>query len=310
MTLSLFAMCGLLGLAIDLGWSYFVKKSAQNAADAGALAAAYQALSVAGETCPFTAEGGGDCDFGTNLLAGCQYAEQNDFTPGGHGGRQRIRIQDGTGVVTRQDGTTVPSCAGNPGLAGCVDYWVTVRTVETIPQLFSAVLGNTSGLSSARSTAAVVEELVNGSLILLNRNDPGPNGPGIDAVANPIGAQGGVVVASKLAGTIPSSGITGPVIAMRPVANPGLPDGPQFLDPMRGYGQPPLPDAPLNTFAVIGGNLRGGTGGIYQLIGFTDVVDQNVDYRLGPALSIWKLYFRKFGAWLRPWPMRFSPSRW
>ena len=48
--MSLFAMCGLLGLAIDLGWSYFVKKSAQNAADAGALAAAYAALSGAGET--------------------------------------------------------------------------------------------------------------------------------------------------------------------------------------------------------------------------------------------------------------------
>jgi Flp pilus assembly protein TadG len=43
-TLSLFAMCGLLGLAVDLGWSYFIQKSAQNAADSAALSAAYQAL--------------------------------------------------------------------------------------------------------------------------------------------------------------------------------------------------------------------------------------------------------------------------
>ena len=44
---------------------------------------------------------------------------------------------------------------------------------------------------------------------------------------------------------------------MSPVANPGMPDGPQFLDPMRGYGQPPLPTAALNTYAVIGGDMTG-----------------------------------------------------
>lgn len=28
MTFALFVMCGMLGLAVDVGWSYFVKKSA------------------------------------------------------------------------------------------------------------------------------------------------------------------------------------------------------------------------------------------------------------------------------------------
>src|SRR5262249_23269449 len=42
-----------------------------------------------------------------------------------------------------------------PGI-GTVSYWVTFRVVKQVPQLFSAVLGNTSGLVAARSTAAIV----------------------------------------------------------------------------------------------------------------------------------------------------------
>ena len=38
-TLSLMAMTGMMGLAVDLGWSFFVKKEAQAAADGAALAA-------------------------------------------------------------------------------------------------------------------------------------------------------------------------------------------------------------------------------------------------------------------------------
>ncbi len=52
-TLALFAMCGLLGLAVDLGWAYFVKKSAQASSDAGALAAAHVVLSQVGQTQQF-----------------------------------------------------------------------------------------------------------------------------------------------------------------------------------------------------------------------------------------------------------------
>lgn len=286
-TLSLVAMCGLLGLAVDLGWSYFVKKSAQNAADSAALAAAYQALGPT-ETGSFTASasGGTDCDGVTgNLLTGCHYAEKNDFSPNGHGGRQKVNMQDGIGDVRRQDGTPpLTSCTTNPGLVGCVDYWVTVRAVELIPQLFSAVLGNATGLSSARSTAAVVEAQVNGSLILLNRtSDPGPNGTGIDAVASPIAAAAGLVVASTAPGTVPTSGITGPVIAMKPLGSPPMPDGPFFLDPMRGYGQPPLPTSPLDTYVVIGSNMN--SSPIYK-VGNDKVVDFGHQYGGGGSPTL------------------------
>jgi Flp pilus assembly protein TadG len=286
-TLSLFTMCGLLGLAVDLGWSYFIKKSAQNAADSAALADAYQALSAVGETGPFSV-------YTDTPAVGLAYAQQNLFSPGGNGGRQNVTITPNLGTVTRLDGTTVQPCSGNPGMVGCVEYSVTVRTVETIPQLFSAILGNGSALSSARSTAAVVQELVNGSIILLNRNDanePFPNGIGIDAVANPIGAQAGVVVASTLPGTIPSGGVTGPIFAMRPVASPGLPDGPQFLDPMRGYGQPPLPTTDpdgqcgksLCTYAVMGSDMS--SSSIFR-VGVDGVADTSRDYGGGGSPTL------------------------
>ena len=257
------------GLAIDLGWSYFVKKSAQNAADSASLAAAYQALNILnGETVnPFPSPGAanGDCDLGGNLQAGCQYAEQNDFTPGGHGGRQKINIKDGLGSVTRQDGTVIPSCP-IPGTAGCVEYWVTVRTVETIPQLFSAVLGNTTGLSSARATAAVVQARVNGSLITMNRaaDNLGPNPAGIDVTPSPITVSNGMFTA----GAIASGSVIGPIMALRSVPNPGtgttfqnMVDGPQFLDPLRGYGQPPLPTS-TRLCTASNRDMTGDAGGI------------------------------------------------
>jgi Flp pilus assembly protein TadG len=280
-------MCGLLGLAVDLGWSYFIKKSAQNAADSAALADAYQALNAVGETASFV--------YTDDPTLGLAYANQNLFTPGGNGGRQNVTITPNLGTFKRLDGTTVQPCAGNPGLLGCVEYSVTVRTVETIPQLFSAILGNAAALSSARATAGVVQELVNGSLILLNRNDANealPNGIGIDAVANPIGAQAGVAVASTLPGTIPTGGVTGPIFAMRPVANPGLPDGPQFLDPMRGYGQPPLPTtdpdgqcgSSLCTYAVLGSDMS--SSAIYKLVGLTNVADRSVDFGSGGSPTL------------------------
>jgi hypothetical protein len=276
-TLSLFAMCGLLGLAVDLGWSYFVKKSAQDAADAAALAYVYRVFA-------------GHED---NLATGLMYAQQNGFAPGGNGGRQNVTFStpnQGTQPVTRQDGTTVPGCASSPGLIGCVEYSVTVRTAETIPQLFSAVLGNASGVSSARATAAIVEARVNGSLITLNRSldNFGPNPTGVDVAPSPITATSGLVTA----GGIQSSSIFGPIIALSSVANPNtgssfqhMVDGPEFLDPMRGYGQPPLPSSVLPTYAVIAGDMTGGSQGIYQLIGNSNTVNTTQPIAVGsPAV--------------------------
>src|SRR3984957_12722894 len=43
-TLALFSMMGMMGLAVDLGWSYFSQKQAQASADAAALASAQEAV--------------------------------------------------------------------------------------------------------------------------------------------------------------------------------------------------------------------------------------------------------------------------
>ena len=48
-TLSIVLICGMLGLVVDLGWGFFVKRSAQSAADAAALAAARKAYSIIGQ---------------------------------------------------------------------------------------------------------------------------------------------------------------------------------------------------------------------------------------------------------------------
>jgi Flp pilus assembly protein TadG len=300
-TLSLFAMCGLLGLAVDLGWSYYIQKSAQNAADSAALSAAHQALCglgsssscgsppAPGETVPITCgnvncQPATACAAGTsnNLSSGCFFAQQNGFTPGGNGGRQNVTIAADLGPVTRyQDGTSVPpvpSCAAGSGvLVGCVEYRVTVRTVEAIPQLFSAVLGNTTAVPSARATAAVIQTLVNGSLITLSRADIiGPSG-----TPTPITAPNGMVVSGPLPTPVPA--VSGPIFIPSSVSNPSsgsantfsiLPDGPQFLDPMRGYGQPPLPTTPLTTYAVMQGILA---SYIFPVQGFNVV---------GPALPL------------------------
>ncbi|PYT13599.1 MAG: hypothetical protein DMG59_20055, partial [Acidobacteria bacterium] len=104
-SLSLFAMCGLMGLAIDVGWSYYVHKMARAAADSAALAAVNEALlAIKGTAPPYDCTTTGitcstpliDCSSATgNLLTGCQYGYQNgfDIPGGGNGGHQKLMIQ-------------------------------------------------------------------------------------------------------------------------------------------------------------------------------------------------------------------------
>jgi hypothetical protein len=209
-TLALFAMCGIMGLAVDLGWSYFVKKQAQAAADAAALAAATQAYASVGFNSSYTKDTDAinmawapspipcpDTNTGTtNLDKGCLYAERNGFKVGG---RQNVLIQ-------ADFGPPIPTAPG----VNAAQYWVTVRVSETIPQLFSSILGNTSGLVSARATAALVKSEIVGSFHLLNRqNDCVPMGGGqpvcgVDLIVQAEGtyddpallADGGILMAS------------------------------------------------------------------------------------------------------------------
>ena len=182
-TLILFAMCGILGLAVDLGWSYFVKKSAMSAGDAAALASVEEVFDTMGEG-PYVCGVGATClDTPTpcgspvpkppanNIDNGCLYAQKNGFTAQGNDNRQNVTMQAGVGA---------PPTA--PGVAGDY-YWVTTRVAETIPQLFSSIFGNWLGTSSHRSTAGVVDSVVPGSLILLNRDpDCLPMGEGVNTI--------------------------------------------------------------------------------------------------------------------------------
>jgi hypothetical protein len=187
-TLALLAMCGLLGLAVDLGWSYFVQRQAQAAADGAALAAVAEAYSNRTMATPFVCGAASsntdvfcspapiDCStaLGTpasNLANGCEYAKRNGFETGGQNGRQNATIQANDSSVLPTIPFGVNGCqtaGGCPMGVNDIRYWVTVRTVQTIPQLFSAVLGNREGTVSAIATAGIVAAVVPGSFWGLN----------------------------------------------------------------------------------------------------------------------------------------------
>jgi hypothetical protein len=147
-TLALIPMFGLIGLAVDLGWMEFTKESAQTAADAAAISALLQFQSTTFSTDLTCGVGGVICQPPTScnpapnnyLHSGCAYAQLNGFSPSGN---QSVTMQAGVGV---------PPTA--PGVQSSA-YWVTARVNQSVPQLFSAVLGHASGLVSARATAAL-----------------------------------------------------------------------------------------------------------------------------------------------------------
>jgi hypothetical protein len=186
-TLGLMAMCGMMGLAVDMGWSFFVHKEAQAAADAAALAAVQEGMTrltaSGGPVSAFDCSGGGtgstqvECHTtavncasvisSSNLNNGCQYAKKNGFdwtNP-----RQNVTIQSNDGLT----GNLPPTA---PGVVN-ITYWVTVRTVQTIPQLFSAVISRTEGTVSAVATAAIAASLGPGSFYGMNRKGDCTNSP-------------------------------------------------------------------------------------------------------------------------------------
>jgi Flp pilus assembly protein TadG len=271
-TLALIAMLGIIGLAVDFGWAFFLEKSAQAAADAGALAAVKAALEDASSTADWACTGSVVQCYATptpcptsgalprNLQGACIYAAQNGFTR--TNARQNITVQ-------ASDSTTPPTVSGctptvsHPPTAPCVDvmYWVTVRVAETVPQLFSAVLGNGTGLVSARATAAIAQSEIIGSLILLNRAvDYNPEiaaGTNLNLGGSPrVIVPGGIVLASSTdhAGNISGTGdVEAPFTYIQDPGDVQIsgggtwtapptpkPDSAMFLDPMRDKGQPPI----------------------------------------------------------------------
>src|SRR5207245_1280712 len=147
-TMALIPMFGLLGLAVDLGWMEFTKKSAQTAADAAATAALLEFQATTFSTTFTCGVNGVICQAPTScnptpanyLHTGCDYAQLNGFSSSGN---QYVSLQSGVGAPP------------NPPSVLSSSYWVTARVNQTVPQLFSAVLGNASGSVAARATAAL-----------------------------------------------------------------------------------------------------------------------------------------------------------
>src|ERR1043166_2728031 len=179
---SLFAMCGLMGLAVDLGWSFYVHKTARAAADSAAMAALQEAVAelngvpgaVTCATAGITCSGLIDCSAATGTLqVACQYAQQNGFSSGGNLGHQQLKIEADVPVGSCRTASP-PNCVPTaPGVAAY--YWVHVVATETVPQLFSAMLGNTNAGDSAAAPPAVVNEVTLGPLGRLNQADAPAN---------------------------------------------------------------------------------------------------------------------------------------
>lgn len=94
-TMSLFMLFGVMGLAVDLGWSYYRKQVAQTASDAAALAAAVVAENSSGNNVITCGQYNVDCQAATacatitgtpanNIQNGCLYAKANGFTNSGN----------------------------------------------------------------------------------------------------------------------------------------------------------------------------------------------------------------------------------
>ncbi|MCC6863176.1 MAG: hypothetical protein IT158_31660 [Bryobacterales bacterium] len=214
--LSLIAMCGIIGLAVDLGWSFFVRKAARGAADSAAMAAVIEGFRRVGTTGTYACGTNLTCQTVTpcptslttpanNIENGCLYAQQNGFRVNGSNNRQNVTMEADvppTSCRTASPPNCIPTA---PGVFAY--YWATARVTESIPQLFSAVLGNGMAVVSARATAALTDSIVIGSLILLNReNDvlPSPIGRGRNYRNDggpTVNAPGGIIMSSQCYGT-------------------------------------------------------------------------------------------------------------
>ena len=152
LTLGIVLMFGIVGLSVDVGWAYYAHLSAHAAAESAALAAAQAALETGGSplkcgshgvvcnSSPAACGSSTASPPGTNMDTACLYAQSNGFVTAGN---QSVTMQSGLGSAPTVVGVTS-------------SYWVAVRATQSIPQLFSAVMGNTSLTPTARATAAIV----------------------------------------------------------------------------------------------------------------------------------------------------------
>jgi hypothetical protein len=161
-SLSLPVSLGLMGLVVDVGWSYWRQEACRTAAQAAVMAAALQAQGASnltcgsGATCQSTVTNCPSSLSGTpsnNLMAGCNYAKANGF------------LNTGTQLVMYQANTTASPVSGSSPA-----YWVRFTVTEQIPTLFASVLGAKFTTVSARSTAGVWSSSTGGCVYVLSPN--------------------------------------------------------------------------------------------------------------------------------------------
>ena len=156
-TLGITFLLGLLGLVVDVGYSYYVKQAAQGAVDAAALAAITTAnagggycgpgiLCQTGYKCP-TSPTSGD-DFGV----ACLYAKTNGFV---YGGGQTVTISSGTGVPPTAPGVNTR-------------YWVTATATQQLTLGFLSALGVHGGWVYSQATGAVVYAGTGGCIYVMD----------------------------------------------------------------------------------------------------------------------------------------------
>lgn len=148
-TMSLFFIFSVMGLAVDMGFSYMKRQNLQAAADSAALAAAAFASKTGGTCTTSVPCGNYTCanpivtPATTALQAGCAYASANGFVNGGNGGKQ---------IVTMSGNTTAPANA--PGMTTAT-YWVKATISEKMPGLFMYWAGYRTDNVAVEATAAI-----------------------------------------------------------------------------------------------------------------------------------------------------------
>ena len=159
-TFSIAFLLGMIGLAVDLGWSYYRRQAAQGAAEAAAIAAVVSTLGSSSITCvnagcqtATACPANPTTPPSTNIGSGCLYAKANGFL---NTGSQTVQIAANL--------TSPPAAAGIATL-----YWVTATITETNSQLFSGMLGgHTLGGIAAQATAGVFQGAVSNCVYVLD----------------------------------------------------------------------------------------------------------------------------------------------
>jgi hypothetical protein len=239
-TLLLVPMVGMLGLVTDFGYMHFVKMSAQTAAESAAQAAIisfHESMGASNYTCGGavvcastpTACAASITTPNNAIDRGCMYAQSHGFNSTGN---QTVTYQAGVS-------STPPTAAG----IGTAAYWVTFRAVQQVPQLFSAIMGNTTGLVAARSTAALVG--ASDCIYVLNPNAAGALSVGGTASLT---SACGIYVDSSNACAISTNGtatltapeydVTGNVCTHSPLTPAARTGVPPVSDPLAGLAAP------------------------------------------------------------------------